>query len=93
MPEIIWFVIVSGIAGALSNAIFTFFPSVMTTLEKRFNLNNRVLSYVLMANDVSSILFGPFCSYYFSKRHIPRSLCLGRTSERNHLNLIRNLNL
>lgn len=77
IPEIFWFTIVSGMAGALVNAIYTFFPSVMTTIEKRFNINNQRLSYILMANDISAILFAPFSTYYMAKKNIPRSLCLG----------------
>lgn len=78
VPLIIKFVIISGIAGALVNAISTFFGSVMTTLEKRFNINNQKLSYVLMANDVSAILFSPFTTYYLAKSHIPLHLSFGR---------------
>lgn len=77
VPLIIKFVIISGIAGALVNAIATFFGSVMTTLEKRFNINNQKLSYVLMANDVSAILFSPFTTYYMAKSHIPLHLSFG----------------
>lgn len=76
LSEIMWFVIVSGLAGALMNAMFTFFPSVMTTLEKRFNINNEKLSYILLANDISMIVVSPFCTFYMAKRHIPRSLAL-----------------
>lgn len=79
IPQIMWFAVVSGLAGAMMNAIFTFFPSVMTTLEKRFNINNQRLSYILLANDISAICIGPFCTYYLAKRNIPKALCLGKS--------------
>lgn len=77
VPEIFQFAIVSGLAGALVNAIYTFFPSIMTTIEKRFNINNQRLSYILMANDISGILIGPFSTYYMAKKNIPKSLSFG----------------
>lgn len=59
------------------NAMHTFFPSVMTTLEKRFNINNQRLSYILLANDISAICIGPFATFYMAKRNIPRTLSFG----------------
>lgn len=78
LPQMAWFIVVSGLAGALVNGIYTFFPSVMTTMEKRFNITNIQFSYILMANDISAILFSPFSTYYMAKKHIPKHISLSK---------------
>ncbi|KAF6213994.1 hypothetical protein GE061_011723 [Apolygus lucorum] len=72
------FVILNGIMGLVMTASYVYFGNTISTIEKRFKLNSRTTGFITVGNDISTLMFGAFITYYAGKRgHKPRWIALG----------------
>ncbi|XP_054163874.1 solute carrier organic anion transporter family member 74D-like [Oppia nitens] len=73
----VWYMVFSNILGIIQGAMGMYGIGVMTTIEKRFELNSKLMGLVMIADNFSPIIFSPIIGYYASHVHRPRLIAIG----------------
>ncbi|GFT65172.1 solute carrier organic anion transporter family member 4C1 [Nephila pilipes] len=71
------FLVNHSILGVLQGAFFTYLVGCLSTLEKRYAYESKVTGIIMIADEISPILFGLLLGYFGGKSHRPRIVALG----------------
>ncbi|KAF8796523.1 Solute carrier organic anion transporter like protein [Argiope bruennichi] len=71
------FLVNHSILGVLQGAFFTYLVGCLSTLEKRYAYESKVTGIIMIADEISPILFGVLLGYFGGKSHRPRIVALG----------------
>lgn len=71
------YLIIFCLAGFIQNAYSTYLIGISSTLERRFSYDTKVTGALLLADNVSPLLFSIFLGYYGKNSHRPRFLFFG----------------
>lgn len=72
------YVFIFGITGCLMSATYAYFNATITTLEKRYKIPSRNTGLISVGNDISTLFFSSFLSYYAGKGHRTRWMAAGK---------------
>ncbi|GIX75057.1 solute carrier organic anion transporter family member 3A1 [Caerostris extrusa] len=65
------------ILGVVSGAYYAYRVGALTTLEKRFAFDSQTSGTIMMVDEITPVLLGPFIGYFGGKTHRPRMFGLG----------------
>ncbi|GFS32140.1 solute carrier organic anion transporter family member 4C1 [Nephila pilipes] len=63
--------------GILQGAYFTYFIGILSTLEKRYSFDSWITGVILIADNLSPVIFGLFIGYYGKYVHRPKLVTFG----------------
>ncbi|CAG2104452.1 unnamed protein product [Medioppia subpectinata] len=66
------FLLLFGLEGILQGGAYMYMVASLTTLEKRYAFNSLVSGFILIADDVSGLIFRPIMGYLANRLHRPR---------------------
>ncbi|GIY86636.1 uncharacterized protein CDAR_468041 [Caerostris darwini] len=71
------FLVNHSLLGVLQGAFFTYLVGCLSTLEKRYAYESKVTGIIMIADEISPILFGLLLGYFGGKSHRPRIVAVG----------------
>ncbi|GBO06013.1 Solute carrier organic anion transporter family member 1C1 [Araneus ventricosus] len=63
--------------GILQGAYFTYFIGILSTLERRYSFDSGITGIILIADNLSPVIFGIFVGYYGKYMHRPKLVTFG----------------
>lgn len=72
-----YFIAVFLFATTIKGMAGSYFPSTISSVEKRLKISTETIGYVMSGNEISQILFALALSYIGGKGHRPRWMALG----------------
>lgn len=66
------FVVIYGLAGLVTVTTWSYFGSIITTLEKRFSVSSKTIASLMVISDISTLVFSTLVGYFGGNKHRPR---------------------
>ncbi|CAL1270580.1 unnamed protein product [Larinioides sclopetarius] len=72
-----YFLLFFCLIGILQGAYFTYFIGILSTLERRYSFDSGITGIILIADNLSPVIFGIFVGYYGKYMHRPKLVTFG----------------
>lgn len=71
------FVLFYALIGFITTGAFSYFPAIITTLEKRYKIPSRNTGIISVSGEVSTLFVSSMLGYYAGKGHRPKWMAFG----------------